>query len=412
MISIKNRITPEIKKWYCEKITEILEKKWKKIQDGKTRIVYKKKKNIEIKILLPSIEEGITALTKNREMLNLLLTASKKELTEKYDWIRVYVDYCEVVEACRKNEKVIQAAMAEKIPESEKQKKQLQEIQKMEKVLDYFSAGIIDPTDKKVFTEWRVQKLRAAAPENYFKELEAIRNDINEYLEYYIDYSFLTREVRIQLYEKLNIPVCPYCNRSYIQLMKYKYVDENQVEREDNIALADLDHVYPKTVYQLFSLSLWNLVPSCKICNQVLKKARTEIIASPMEYGFDDECRFVLDIKGTSVGGMLGYGNVAGHWEIESNAAHREEIQNSLDVFKLNEQYEYHTDLLKRVLQKRFAEKRFRKALDQLLQEQDFVSVSEEEFHRLLYGVSLSRDKYLEEPFSKMIHDVLEQQSN
>ena len=36
----------------------------------------------------------------------------------------------------------------------------------------------------------------------------------------------------------------------------------------------DLDHVLPKSEFRLVGLSLYNLVPSCQICNQKLKRAR------------------------------------------------------------------------------------------------------------------------------------------
>lgn len=54
--------------------------------------------------------------------------------------------------------------------------------------------------------------------------------------------------------------VCPYCGLEYVDVL------------DDGRYLGDLDHVYPKSICTLFSLSIWNLIPSCKKCNQSLKR--------------------------------------------------------------------------------------------------------------------------------------------
>ena len=59
--------------------------------------------------------------------------------------------------------------------------------------------------------------------------------------------------------EKVNLKVCPYCNRNYI----FNFKKKNEKE-----ATAQLDHFIDKGTYPYLSLCLYNLVPSCGTCNQ------------------------------------------------------------------------------------------------------------------------------------------------
>ena len=63
----------------------------------------------------------------------------------------------------------------------------------------------------------------------------------------------------IDLVKNGNSIVCPYCNRNYIN------------DRSDKMG-ADLDHFYPRDRYPAFSLCLYNLVPSCTVCNRIKGK--------------------------------------------------------------------------------------------------------------------------------------------
>lgn len=66
------------------------------------------------------------------------------------------------------------------------------------------------------------------------------------------------------LCKELNINVCPYCNKNYM-------VTISDVEKEI-FTRPTLDHFFSKSKYPFLALSLYNLVPSCHICNSHIKK--------------------------------------------------------------------------------------------------------------------------------------------
>ena len=77
------------------------------------------------------------------------------------------------------------------------------------------------------------------------------------------------RRSRIEIFEKiykeLKIKICPYCGRNYIEVIKLK------VDKKEKEVVSCLDHFLPKNMYPEYTLSLYNLIPSCNFCNSVLK---------------------------------------------------------------------------------------------------------------------------------------------
>lgn len=59
------------------------------------------------------------------------------------------------------------------------------------------------------------------------------------------------------LQSQLCVKVCPYCNRMYTTTLYGK-----------KRVRPDFDHFYPQSRYPYFAVSLFNLIPSCNVCNK------------------------------------------------------------------------------------------------------------------------------------------------
>lgn len=86
------------------------------------------------------------------------------------------------------------------------------------------------------------------------------------------------------LCEKLQIEVCPYCNRQYI------YTYENGTQKSNT---AEIDHFRPKSKYPYLSCSLYNFVPSCHTCNSI-KHDKDANIIYPYKEGFGNAGKFQI----------------------------------------------------------------------------------------------------------------------
>lgn len=67
----------------------------------------------------------------------------------------------------------------------------------------------------------------------------------------------------------LDVTVCPYCNQNHINIVykngKLRY-------------WGDLDHFYDKEDYPELAICLYNLIPVCKVCNQLKSSAQRKIV--------------------------------------------------------------------------------------------------------------------------------------
>jgi hypothetical protein len=60
---------------------------------------------------------------------------------------------------------------------------------------------------------------------------------------------------------------CVYCNRQYT----FNIVRDGGKNNDNRIARPALDHWFPKSLFPLMSLSYYNLIPSCTVCNSSAK---------------------------------------------------------------------------------------------------------------------------------------------
>lgn len=103
------------------------------------------------------------------------------------------------------------------------------------------------------------------------------------------DYSKLPKDLSYKVIEETGIKVCPYCNENNI----YNVCGGQKSYR------SELDHFFPKSKFPFLALSLYNLIPSCNICNGPLKGNYDTFYnkaAYPYQIGVNDKPLFKVDI--------------------------------------------------------------------------------------------------------------------
>ncbi|WP_336663717.1 hypothetical protein [Kurthia gibsonii] len=81
------------------------------------------------------------------------------------------------------------------------------------------------------------------------------------------EYKYFYKSVGWNAYlyqKKLGINICPYCATQFI----FVYESDNGNTR------GTLDHFIDKAKYPIFSISIYNLIPSCKVCNSDFKGSK------------------------------------------------------------------------------------------------------------------------------------------
>ncbi|OGS75566.1 MAG: hypothetical protein A3G95_00990 [Flavobacteria bacterium RIFCSPLOWO2_12_FULL_31_7] len=191
------------------------------------------------------------------------------------------------------------------------------------------------------------------------------------------------------LAKNLNINTCVYCNRIYTKTV----IKPNKITR------PEFDHWYPKSIYPLLSLSFYNLIPSCHICNSSVKSTTLmntsdflhpyipEEIDLKFSYWIESVNKYVFHIK-----------------RLFPSKEH-----NTIIAFKIEEIYETHRDEINDLV-------RLRKlySIDYLLKLKGLLrsvdsNVSMDEIYRLAFGAHYDKENFSKRPLSKMKRDILEE---
>lgn len=200
------------------------------------------------------------------------------------------------------------------------------------------------------------------------------------------------------LAERIGHNTCTYCNRQYTFTVSGK----NDRER---ITRPAFDHWFPKSLFPLLSLNLYNLIPSCTICNS---GAKGDMIFKLGEYVHpyeqtDDEPQFKFVPEVASEGGW--------HVILKRDAAAYPEVDKTIKAFALDRIYDMHGNLeVKDIMD--FAQaynSTYLKSIYELVSKDLGGSgFSQEEIYRMLFGTEMVSVKNLDRPLSKLKRDLLE----
>lgn len=225
-----------------------------------------------------------------------------------------------------------------------------------------------------------------------------------------LSYNILSKDLRHQLVCAMNVSVCPYCNRQYIT----NYQDTGKEGRKGSRkATADLDHFYLKDEYPIAALCLYNLVPSCQICNSRFKLVKnflnTEHVHPYLE-GFDSQASFqITDEKGKELL-LSDFCKKQNGYQIKLNKAGKPveaRFANSIQDLKLNEVYNSHGKYISGLLNKivSYSDSQIQEYLENYPE----LFSSKEDILEFLFGQAIFPKEHSEIPLGKLTYDILKQ---
>lgn len=189
---------------------------------------------------------------------------------------------------------------------------------------------------------------------------------------------------RQKFVEELQVTVCPYCNRNFIN-STYKRT------------MCDLEHFYDKASYPMLAVSFYNLIPVCHPCNHVKASSRISYSPHNCKWHTDELLTFDYFIKGPD---FLTDKEQIG---IEMDCA--SEFKDNAKVLKLNDVYQIHTDVVQECIKKSII---FNPDyLEDLYQMYDGLFESKEELYRVVFGNYKEETDYGKRPLSKLTRDIL-----
>jgi len=187
-----------------------------------------------------------------------------------------------------------------------------------------------------------------------------------------------------------NIHTCYFCNIDFINSFKTR---KNETKNG-----FTLDHFLDKATYPFLALSIYNLIPSCYVCNSKVKGINAIKAPAPTskEFDFDNKVKFRTFIKNE---------NLLVTNEDDFDLLLKEDFSNIyeeyINTLELNGRYEYHKYKVIEFINKRklYPDSRI-KELAQMTQQ------TEEKVKHDLFGEFLIGDTLHKRPLSKLTKDI------
>ena len=206
------------------------------------------------------------------------------------------------------------------------------------------------------------------------------------------------KDVSYQITAMKGRNTCTYCNRQYTQTV----IEEDSLTGERaQVVRPQLDHWFSKELFPLLSLSFYNLIPSCSICNSSSKGNTIFELGKHIHPYLDDGRDFTFHAIHTGAQG----------WQLNIVRPIGGIEDNTIKAFHLDEIYAIHSQLeVKDIME--FAEANNTEYLKDLYKNvlHDLTpEKSPQEVYRLLFGTEWDESKHLDRPLSKLKRDILKQ---
>ena len=243
---------------------------------------------------------------------------------------------------------------------------------------------------------YQIRELIKIAPEDFTKRIAQLK-DL---------YEVFRNKWAVEFMEDLGIKVCPFCNREYI----FKF--EDKINEEARI-IASLDHYYDKDTYPFLSVSIFNLIPCCHICNSKFKHTKNfynQKHLHPYEDSFNEKAMFFqffndVDSENKKFS-LLSKERIS----LTLKPLNDKDIatQNTIDTFRLQTLYQEHKDIVLELIQKR--EIYPDSYIDDLFhQYEGTLFKNREDVLRHITGGYIEDKDINKRPLSKLIKDISEE---
>lgn len=260
-------------------------------------------------------------------------------------------------------------------------------IQDKQEIIENYFKEFMNPiiaSYRKPHKKYETMKDLKELASNIDNDLRKLNADINLIINYNLIYN---NNMRDQIMLTANIDICPYCGRQFIT-------------RFNDRSSADLDHFYPKKYFPLLSLSLYNFIPSCQICNSRFKNQHIKRILYPFNNGYEDNAKFGIKFNSpiTDI-----YPSVKIQIKNVSKDKHFE-TEEDLKLFHIEEVYQSHNEFISNLIARKriYDNANFRDSITKLVS----YKMEDEEINDLLFGYSFNLEYDQKKPLAKLVKDI------
>lgn len=199
------------------------------------------------------------------------------------------------------------------------------------------------------------------------------------------------------LADKLDVFTCPYCNENFIYY--FKYGGTSTIRRT-----FDWDHIYSQKDYPFLAISFFNLVPCCKVCNQIKLDQNLEYFNPHID--IDINSIYTYNLNPTSAGFITDSSKIQ-LMIIYANRRFKSEILVTANTVGLLSRMQCHKEIIKDILnKKRMYPNPYLQSVAGTVSQLN-ANITADNLKKTLYGTHFNHQDYFRRPFSKLTDDIL-----
>lgn len=207
------------------------------------------------------------------------------------------------------------------------------------------------------------------------------------------------KSVLVEVARRLDVKTCPYCNMHYTL-----YANEPKKRSMAKLARFQFDHFFDKAAYPMLSMSFYNLIPSCGICNQGKSTGKLSLEYNPYYSDIHDKFHFEL----TDPLGPYTAARVNDEVEIAlvpETGVNKDEFKKFAEMFHLKALYSRHGDVVQEVFDKAYEDPYYMNPANF-----NFLSGRGTDYLKRLWLGNYTKPEEIEKrPLSKFMQDMWKQ---
>lgn len=215
-------------------------------------------------------------------------------------------------------------------------------------------------------------------------------------------YTKYRETILVKIAQQLNVKTCPYCNMYYTL-----YANENKTvngKGNKGITRFQFDHFYDKLHYPMLSMSFYNLIPSCPLCNQSKRNKTLSPTYHPYKSDIHKQFHFELtDPTGPYTAARLN--DEVDVSLIPEYGVNKADFEEYAKTYHLKSLYGRHGDIIQEVFDKAYENPYYKNPANF-----DFLSDRDTNYlKRLWFGNYMEPEEIEKRPLSKFTQDMEKQ---
>jgi hypothetical protein len=274
----------------------------------------------------------------------------------------------------------------------------------LEEIFTKFKEKKIDEFDV-IFQDKDLQDILTLSQDEIIKILEKNKDKSSlKKLKYVFDYDKFQSEITKFFTDNFDFRTCFYCNKDFI----------TNFDADKKVSTFQLDHFYDKGNYPYLALSFYNLIPSCPTCNSSkvkgtyntfirddrMKEFKNETCIAPNSQNFDfhQKVKFKLFLDDSCKNLHI---KSKDDIDITLKENYSDMYDKYIEIFKLNERYKAHKDIVFDMIQK--AELYPESRLKEL---ENLTGIPFQQIKKDIFNLIDENEDLSKQPFSKLIVDM------